>query len=158
MNNSTDTNARENEYFDFHMKGLGYLNRFRAVPVQKGNGYFAVDIAALEGDKSSPTTVRIDANVSGAEACNALDTVKDDIHNPNAKVLAGFTLGGLYPQTFTYKNGDKAGQTGISLKSRLIRIAWIKVKSEGSSSYETVYTAPKSDENQESEAALEQAA
>ena len=38
MNDSTPT-ARENEYFDLHLTGLGYLNRFRSVPVRKGTSF-----------------------------------------------------------------------------------------------------------------------
>ena len=43
------------------------------------------------------------------------------------KVLIGFTLSDLYAESFTYKNGDKAGETGVSLKARLLSIAWAKV-------------------------------
>ncbi|MGB5644692.1 MAG: DUF3577 domain-containing protein, partial [Gammaproteobacteria bacterium] len=32
-----------------------------------------------------------------------------------------------YVDTFTYKSGDRAGQTGVSLKARLLRIDWVKV-------------------------------
>ena len=35
--------------------------------------------------------------------------------------LIGFTLSDLYAEPFTYKNGDKAGETGVSLKARLLR-------------------------------------
>ena len=45
----------------------------------------------------------------------------------NLKVLIGFTLSDLFAESFTFKNGDKAGETGISLKARLLRIAWAKV-------------------------------
>ena len=44
-----------------------------------------------------------------------------------AKVLLGFTLSDLYAEAFTFKSGDKAGETGVSLKARLLRIAWAKV-------------------------------
>ena len=43
------------------------------------------------------------------------------------KVLIGFTLSDLYAESFTFKNGDKAGETGVSLKARLLGIAWAKV-------------------------------
>jgi hypothetical protein len=46
------------------------------------------------------------------------------------KVLVGFTLSDLYSQTFTFKKGEKAGETGISLKARLLRIGWAKVDGE----------------------------
>ena len=127
MNDSTQNQAsRDNEYFDLHIRGLGYLNRFRSIPVQKGQVYFAVDIAALEGSKNDPTTTRFDANVAGKEAINVLDQFKEAITDPDVKVLAGFRLGGLYPSVFVYQNGDRKGDQGISLKTRLIRIDWVK--------------------------------
>ena len=52
-------------------------------------------------------------------------------------VLVGFKLGDLTAETFIYEKGPKAGQTGVSLKARLLRIAWAKVDGK------TVYTAPK---------------
>ena len=45
----------------------------------------------------------------------------------NSKVLIGFTLSDLYAESFIFKSGDKTGDTGISLKARLLRIAWAKV-------------------------------
>ncbi|MBX6418814.1 DUF3577 domain-containing protein, partial [Pseudomonas syringae pv. tomato] len=42
--------------------------------------------------------------------------------------------------TFTYGSGDKQGQTGVSLKGRLLYLAWIKVDGE------TVYQAPLKEE------------
>ena len=43
------------------------------------------------------------------------------------KVLVGFTLSDLFSESFTFKNGDKAGETVISLKARLLRVGWAKV-------------------------------
>ncbi len=43
------------------------------------------------------------------------------------KVLIGFTLSDLFAESFTFKSGDKAGETGISLKARLLRVSWAKV-------------------------------
>ena len=46
------------------------------------------------------------------------------------KVLVSFILSDLYAEVFTYKKGEKAGETGISLKARLLRIGWVKVDGE----------------------------
>ena len=46
------------------------------------------------------------------------------------RVLVGFKLSDLYAETFTYQNGEKQGQTGVSLKTRLLRIDWAKVEGE----------------------------
>ncbi len=159
MNDSTQNQvSREGEYFDLFTKGLGYLNRFRSVPVKKGKGYFAVDIGALEGSKDDPTITRFDANVVGKEAIHVLDQFKEAITDPDDKVLAGFRLGGLYPSIFVYQNGEREGQQGISLKTRLLRVDWVKIKAAGSSAYETVYTAPRPEQNEESDAVSKEVA
>ena len=56
------------------------------------------------------------------------------------KVLIGFKLGDLYAETFVYEKGKKQGETGVSLKARLLFISWIKVDGE------TVYKAPRKTE------------
>jgi hypothetical protein len=33
-------------------------------------------------------------------------------------------------EAFTYKKGERAGETGISLKARLLRIGWAKIDGE----------------------------
>jgi hypothetical protein len=45
-------------------------------------------------------------------------------------VLVGFHLSDLQAETFIFKNGNRAGTTGISLKSRLLRFQWIKVEGQ----------------------------
>ena len=64
--------------------------------------------------------------VSGKKAQELVRQLKPAVEG-NQKVLIGFTLSDLYAESFTFKNGDKAGETGISLKARLLRLAWAKV-------------------------------
>jgi hypothetical protein len=52
------------------------------------------------------------------------------------KVLVGFKIGDLYVDTFVYLQGERAGETGVSLKARLLRVLWAKVDGE------SVYRAP----------------
>ncbi len=134
MTIQTDPNS-SNDFFDLHITGIGYLNRIREVPVKRGDSFWACDIAALHGNKDDVQTTRFDCRVSGSEAeklvKRCVDAEKDD-----KKVLIGFKLGDLYAEPFVYEKGDKKGQTGISLKARLLTIGWIKV--DGTS----VYKAP----------------
>ncbi|MCP3663384.1 MAG: DUF3577 domain-containing protein, partial [Gammaproteobacteria bacterium] len=67
-----------------------------------------------------------ECRVSGIKAQKIMHQVKPAVEG-KLKVLIGFTLSDLYGETFTFKNGDKAGETGISLKARLLRVAWAKV-------------------------------
>ncbi|MGH8549813.1 MAG: DUF3577 domain-containing protein [Methylococcales bacterium] len=119
MNDTTE------KYFDLHVTGIGYLNRAREVPVPRGQAFLAVDISALHGSADRVVYTRFDCRVSGTEAARV---VKAAIKHLEAerKVLAAFKLGDLYAETFTYAKGEKAGQTGVSLKARLLRIAWVK--------------------------------
>lgn len=45
-------------------------------------------------------------------------------------MLIGFRLGDLWTDLFRYSRGEKAGQTGVSLKARLLFISWIKIDGE----------------------------
>ena len=46
------------------------------------------------------------------------------------KVLVGFKLGDLYPETFNYQQGERQGQIGISLKARLLKLSWVRIDGE----------------------------
>jgi hypothetical protein len=124
------------KYFDLHVSGLGYLSRAREVKPKRSNPFLAVDVTAIHGHADDVQRVRFDAKVAGTEAQNVIRDLMDDINNRNRKVLAAFKLGDLYLDQFTYETGEKAGQTGISLKTRLLRLAWVKVDGE------IVYRAP----------------
>jgi len=126
---------QEAKFFDLHVTGLGYLNRVREVSVKRGQPFLAVDISALHGSADNVEYTRFDCKVSGSEAHSVIRTLIPDIEAEKT-VLVGFKLGDLYPETFTYQNGERKGQTGVSLKARLLRISWVKV--DGT----TVYTAP----------------
>lgn len=134
MSDNNESNAAH--YFDLHVTGLGYLNRAREVKVPRGQPFLAVGIAALHGAAEAVEKTWFDARVSGQEAQKVVRELMPDIQ-ANRSVLVGFKLGDLAPETFVYESGPKAGQTGVSLKARLLRVAWAKVDGK------TVYTAPK---------------
>lgn len=124
---NSDHNNQETKYFDLHATGIGYLNRVREVPVKRSLPFLAVDISALHGDSEDIQHTRFDCRVSGSDAKTIIEQLMPVINDDENKVLVGFKLGDLYADTFTYKSGDKAGQTGVSLKARLLRIDWVKV-------------------------------
>jgi hypothetical protein len=127
----------EPKYFDLHITGLGYLNRVREVDVKHGQNFLAVDVSAIHGAADAIEYTRFDCRVSGSEAQRVIRLLQSDIQARKA-VLVGFKLGDLYVHQFVYDKGDKgdkAGQPGVSLKARLLRIAWAKVDGK------TVYRA-----------------
>jgi len=131
----TQSNTNETRYFDLHTTGIGYLNRIREVSVRKGNPFMAVTIGALHGAADDVEYTYIDCKVSGGEA-EKLVRRSQQAEAGGKKVLVGFRVSDLWVDTFIYEKGDKKGQTGASLKGRLLYISWIKVDGE------MVYQAP----------------
>lgn len=149
---TTSSPSNGKTYFDLHITGLGYLNRIREVKPKKGDPFLACDIAALNGSSDDTSYVRFDTRVSGAEAQHLVRRCMKAVE-AERKVLIGFRLGDLWTDTFTYSKGQKAGQTGVSLKARLLFVSWIKVDGE------LVYKAePKSTEGSDSAPAVPEAA
>ena len=124
----------EQTYFDLHTTGFGYLNRIREVKPDRGEPFLSCDIAALNGPANKPEYRRFDVRVSGTDAQHLVRRCWKAV-DAERKVLIGFRLGDLWTDVFTYKRGKHAGETGVSLKARLLFINWIKVDGE------TVYKA-----------------
>ena len=114
------------QYFDLHTTGIGYLNRIREVTPKEGNPFLSVTIAALRGSVDNAQYTHFECRVSGRQAQELVRQLKPAVEG-SLKVLIGFTLSDLYAESFTFRNGEKAGEIGISLKARLLRIAWAKV-------------------------------
>ena len=120
------SNNETNKYFDLHTTGIGYVNHVREVTPKEGNPFLSVTISALRGSVDNVQYTHFECRVSGRQAQQVVRQVQPAVEG-KLKVLIGFTLSDLYAETFTFKSGDKAGDTGISLKARLLRIAWAKV-------------------------------
>lgn len=116
----------EIKYFDLITTGLAYVNRVEDVVPEEGDPFLKVTLAALRGRAENVQYTRFDCRVAGAQAMAAIEQVKASVQN-DRKVLIGFTLSGLYPQTFTFKRGERAGETGIALKARLIKVSWARI-------------------------------
>ena len=121
MNNSDNV-----RYFDLHTTGVGYLNRVRDVEPENGSPFLAVTIAAIHGKSTEVNHTYFECAVYGEQAQNIVRELKPAV-DADQKVFVGFTLSNLKAYSFTFQQGDKAGQTGVNLKARLIRVAWAKV-------------------------------
>ena len=117
---------QEAKYFDLLTTGLGYINRVRAVTPEEGNPFLSVTLAALRGSADNAQYTHFECRVAGKQAKGVVRELQAVVEG-DQKVLVGFTLSDLYAEVFTYKKGEKAGETGISLKARLLRIGWAKV-------------------------------
>jgi len=135
--NPNENTARLTDgYYDLHVTGLGYLNRVREVKPPRGKAFLAASIGALHGPSDEVQKTWFDVRVSGQEAQRVIRELMPDAEAGKA-VLIGFRLGDLTAETFVYEKGPKQGQTGVTLKARLLKVAWAKVDGK------TVYTAPK---------------
>ena len=135
----SNSHTSETKFFDLHTTGIGYLNRIREVkPRGKGKPFMAVAIAALHGSADEVEYSYIDCNVVGTDAEKLIRRCQEAV-DTGKKVLAGFRIGDIWADAFTYEKGDKRGQPGASLKGRLLFISWIKVDGE------TVYEAKPKD-------------
>jgi len=121
------------KYFDLHINGIGYLNRVREVTPKEGSPFLSVTVAALRGSVDNAEYIYFECVVSGKEAQEIVRRLKPAVEG-ELKVLIGFTLSDLSVDSFTFKTGNKAGETGFSLKSRLLRVTWAKV--DGQSFYQ----------------------
>ncbi|WP_299314984.1 STY4534 family ICE replication protein [uncultured Halomonas sp.] len=140
----------DSKFFDLHINGIGYLRRAREVSVRRGDAFLAVDINAMHGAADDVQFTRFDCRVNGAEAQALIRQYMEQINDRGrqaadgtalrTQVLVGFRLGDLYPDLFTYERGEKKGETGVSLKARLLKIHWIKINGE------MVYKAEKVDD------------
>ena len=91
--------------------------------------FLSVTIAALRGPADNVQHTHFDCVVSGEEAKDLVRQLMPAVE-ADMKVLVGFHLSDLQAETFIFKQGDRAGTTGISLKSRLLRFQWIKVEGQ----------------------------
>jgi hypothetical protein len=136
MTNSNQASNQANQdqkYFDLHVSGIGYLYRAREVQVKRGQPFLAVDVSALHGEAEDVDYTRFDCRVSGKDAQDVIRLLMPEIQ-AKKKVLVSFKLGDLYAETFEYdKSHTKAGEVGVSLKARLLKINWAKVDGMGAS-------------------------
>jgi hypothetical protein len=122
----------ETKYFDLYTTGIGYLSRVREVTSTKGDPFPSITLAALRGNADDAQYTHFDCVLSGQQAKDLVRQLQPAVDG-DCKVLVGFLLNDLYGQPFVFQNGDKAGDAGVNLKARLLRIEWAKV--DGKSVY-----------------------
>ena len=127
-------------YRNLHISGQGFVNRIRTVTPDHGDAYLSCSIAleegkVVDGDYSKLNTTWVDCRISGKAVQQLfLDQFADDQGNlqqpENKRVRAYVRLAGLTVKPFVYKNGDKQGQPGASVYSRLMKVDGLYVGGE----------------------------
>ena len=115
-------------YFDSKLTGFAYFQRARWISTRKGSGYLAVTVCILQGEAGATKNLYVDCNVTGQKAKFLIDQHIPCINDRQTKVSGAVRVSDLYVDTFTYNaNHPKSGQTGVSLKGRLLNIQTMKV-------------------------------
>ena len=147
-NKANTENNKQNDYFNLQVRGIGYLNRVREVKPKKGDPFFACDIKALHGKSGAPNYTRFSVRISGATAKSVCKDLMADSNNRDSKVLIGFTIGDIEPESYTYNGKDDSGNAveklGMVIRGRLLFIKWARVNGE------TVHKAAETNEVAES--------
>ena len=113
----------EPEMIPLTVRGLGYLNRV----LQFDDGASA-SISALHGAKDEVEYTSFQTRVlNGAEA--PIEALADNVKAKD-KVLVGFVAQNPWVKTFEYKRGDRAGQTGATLKADLTEVTFASINGE----------------------------
>ena len=128
MSNQAEA-TNQSSFFNLHVEGVGYLNRVRRVKPKKGQEFLACTVAALRGSDSDVSYTKFDCRVSGADAQEVVKRLEADVTAEKA-VIIGFRIADIYPEMFTFEQGDRKGQPGVAIKGRLLRIKFAKVNGE----------------------------
>ena len=121
--------SSQSSFFNLHVEGVGYLNRVRTVKPKKGREFLACTVSAMRGSTDSIGYTKFDCTVSGADAKDIVKRLESEVAAEKS-VIIGFRIADIYPETFTFERGEKKGQTGVSIKGRLLRIKFAKVNGE----------------------------
>ena len=118
--------SKDEKYFDLQTTGVGYLSRVREVTPEQGSPFLAVTIGALRGRTGQVQYTHFECSVVGSKAQATVRELQSAVEG-QLKVLIGFTLSNLSAESFTFQSGEQAGQPGVRLKARLLRISYAKV-------------------------------
>jgi len=111
------------EYYDIIVRACGFMNHVRSVEVEAGEPLLTCTLAALrgvKGERATPTYFQV--KVVGQEARQVLLRFRDVINDRSRQVFASVKLSDLYVQPFIYQQGERQGESGQALKTRLLVI------------------------------------
>lgn len=124
------TNQTDKKAFDIHTRCAGYINRIRLVTPSQGNPYWAATICALRGlagNDGKYKNTYFDVSIVGSLAIERVQEL-EKYQNDNLTIFVTCKIGDIYADTFVYSKGKKAGQTGVSIKGRLLKIETAKIE------------------------------
>ncbi len=116
------------QYYDISIRACGFLNRVGSVELDNGESYPVCSFAALrgpKGERSEPTY--FDLKVVGRDAQELLRQFKSVINDRSRQVFASVRLSDIFVKSFVRTKGERKGETGFAIKSRLLVIESLSV-------------------------------
>jgi hypothetical protein len=83
----------------------------------------------MRGNVDDLSYTKFDCRVSGADARTIVRQLEADV-DAERTVMVGFRIADIYAESFVFEKGEKKGQTGVSIKGRLLRIRFARVNGE----------------------------
>ncbi|EAO5493979.1 hypothetical protein DPY64_10665 [Salmonella enterica subsp. enterica serovar Newport] len=117
--------SKETNYFNLNISGLGYISNVRQV-VNGNSKFTCCTLNALSGPTDNADYIRFDVTVAGKDATSLINRCQKSC-DEDKKVMIGFVLSGIKSDIFTLAKGEHAGEHRVSLKTRLIRVDWVKI-------------------------------
>jgi hypothetical protein len=139
VNNKTSVTHEGNEfgYYDCHTHSLAYINDVYEYQQSRKSAVDTwVNLSLVQGEKNDPSYVKCNVRVVGSDAALLMDQVKpfvnarDSNRRPVHKVMARVVLGDTFPLIITAKQGKNAGEVYPIIKGRLLKITWVRVKTD----------------------------
>lgn len=111
------------QYYDIYLSACGFLNRVRTVERRDGQSSLVCTLAALrgaKGERAEPTY--FDVKVVGAHAAALITQYKAVINDRSRQVFVAVGLSDLYVKPFVRESGERKGEPGYALKTRLLAV------------------------------------
>jgi hypothetical protein len=116
-------NVMSADYYDISVSACGFLNRVRTVEPAEGSSYLVCTLAALRGAKGERGELTyFDMKVVTDQARELIRLHQSVINDRSRKVFASVRLSDLVVKSFVRERGERKGETGFALKSRLLVI------------------------------------
>jgi len=111
----------DEHYYDIYVSACGFLNRLRTLKHDDGQTSLVCTFAALrgaKGERANPTY--FDAKVVGDHTKTLLDQYSTVINDRTRQVFVSVRLSDLYVKPYVRQKGERKGESGYSLKTRLL--------------------------------------
>ena len=117
------------EYYDILVSACGFLNRVRTVAVDEGEPFLACTFAALRGARGERSELTyFDVRVVGDDAKELLTRFEGVINDRSKNVFASVRLSDLTASSFVYQRGERKGESGVAIKTRLLAIESLAIE------------------------------